>query len=89
MKTVEGTKPIKVILDVFTGEVPSVETSLGVRVVEPRHLLSLYGVKHSSEQCFAVQIARRLIAAGISPMGRQEMADYSEFLDKTAAEAAH
>lgn len=84
-KTVEGMKPIKVILDVFTGEVPSVETASGVRVVEPRHLLSLYGVKHSSEQCFAVQIARRLMAAGINPVGHEAMADCTEFLSRTVA----
>ena len=86
MKTVGGAKPIKLILDVFTGEVPSVETASGVRVVEPRHLLSLYGVKHSSEQCFAVQIARWLVAVGIDPVGHEAMADYNGFLGGAAKE---
>jgi len=86
VKTVGGAKPIKLILDVFTGEVPSVETASGVRVVEPRHLLSLYGVKHSSEQCFAVQIARWLVAVGIDPVGHEAMADYNGFLGGAAKE---
>ncbi|MGI4789872.1 MAG: hypothetical protein ACRYFS_13595 [Janthinobacterium lividum] len=81
VRAMGGTKPIKVILDLFTGVVPFVEIASGVRVVEPRHLLSLYGVKHSSDQCFAVQIAKRLVAAGINPNGRAEMADYSTFLE--------
>ena len=82
VQMMEGTTPIKVILDLFTGDVPFAETVSGVRVVEPRQLLSLYGVKHSSGQCFAVQIATRLLAAGINPVGHAEMADYSEFLGK-------
>ena len=83
VRTMDAAKPIKVILDLFTGDVPFITTASGVRVVEPRHLLSLYGVKHSSDQCFAVQIAKRLVAAGISPNGRAEMADFSRFLDKS------
>ena len=75
---------IKVIFDVFTGTVPSIVTASSVRVVEPSHLLSLYGVKHSSAECFAVQIARRLLSQGVSPNGHAAMADYREFL-KTGA----
>lgn len=84
VKIIDGAKPIKVILDVFTEEVPSVETASDVRVVEPCHLLSLYGVKHSSDQCFAVQIARRLVASDINPVGHEAMADYSGFLGRAA-----
>lgn len=72
-------EPVKVMLDLFVGEVPFVETQ-GFRVVEPKYLLSLYGVVHGSDQCFSVRIARRLIAQGFNPVGRPEMADYSEFL---------
>jgi hypothetical protein len=79
-KIVQGTTTFKVILDIFTGDVPSVMTPSGIRVVEPRHLLSLYGVKHSSVQCFAVQTATRLVAASIDPVGHAEMADYRPFL---------
>jgi len=80
MKTADGAKPVKVILDVFTGDLPSANTPSDVRVVQPEALLPLYGVKHSSEQCFSVQIARKLVARGIDPNGRPEMADFGEFL---------
>ncbi len=87
VKTVEaGCRSIKVIFDLFTGAVPSVETASGVRVVEPNHLLSLYGVKHSSVECFSVQIAKALIARGIDPLGRAEMANYEPFLAKGSGE---
>lgn len=74
-----GGETVKVMLDVFAETIPFVE-SQGYRVVEPSHLLSLYGKKHSSDLCFSVQIARRLVAQGVSPVGHPEMADYSEFL---------
>ena len=70
---------IKVMLDVFIAEVPFVEVG-EFRVVEPKFLLSLYGSKHSSDQCFAVRIASKLLAQGINPIGRAEMAEYGEFL---------
>jgi hypothetical protein len=54
---------VKVIFDLFVHEVPSIEAN-GYTVVEPVHLLGFYGVKHSSEQCVAVQAARRIHAAG-------------------------
>jgi hypothetical protein len=68
---------VKVMLDVFVGEVPSVEAR-GFRVVSPKFLLSLYGSKHGSGQCFAVRIASRLLAQGIDPVGRAEMGEYGE-----------
>lgn len=70
---------VKVILDLFVAEAPFVEAQ-GFKVVEPKYLLSLYGNIHGSGQCFAVCIARRLIAQGIDPVGRPEMADYNVFL---------
>jgi hypothetical protein len=70
---------VKVMLDLFVAEAPFVETR-GFKVVEPKYLLSLYGRVHGSDKCFSVRIAKRLIAAGINPVGRSEMADYSKFL---------
>lgn len=70
---------VKVMLDVFIAEVPSVEVG-EFHIVEPKFLLSLYGSIHSSDQCFAVRNASGLLARGINPVGRPEMADYSEFL---------
>jgi hypothetical protein len=54
---------VKVIFDLFVQDVPTIEVE-GYSVVEPGHMLTFYGVKHSSEQCVAVQAARRILAAG-------------------------
>lgn len=54
---------VKVIFDLFVHEVPTIEID-GYTVVEPNHMLTFYGVKHSSEQCVAVQAARRIQAEG-------------------------
>ena len=54
---------VKVIYDLFVHEVPTIEAN-GYTVVEPIHMLTFYGVKHSSEQCVAVQAARRIQAEG-------------------------
>lgn len=62
----------KVVFDIFLEPVESVEAG-GFRVVEPRTLLSFYGKKHTSEECLAVQEARKLVARGISPVGRPEL----------------
>ncbi len=83
-KTVEAadtadSAPVKVMLDVFVEIVPSVEAG-SMRVVEPAYLLSLYGHKHTSDLCFAVRIARSLLAEGKNPVGHPAMADYRAFL---------
>jgi hypothetical protein len=70
----------QVILDLYTGDVPKVTTRSGVTVVEPMHLISLYGTTHQSKECFSFQIAKELLAKGIAPVGRPEMSDYSRFL---------
>jgi hypothetical protein len=75
-------KPVKIIFDIFTEEVPSVETSSGVAVVEPMYLLSLYGKKHSSIECFSVAIAKDLIAKGEGAVGHPKMADFTKFWKK-------
>lgn len=36
-------------------------------------MLGFYGVKHSSEQCVAVQAARRIHAAGGQILGNSEL----------------
>lgn len=56
-------EPVKVIFDLFVKEVPFIEAQ-GYNVVEPEHMLTFYGVKHSSEQCVAVQAARKIEAEG-------------------------
>jgi len=56
-------EPIKVIFDLFVHGVPTIEVD-GYTVVEPVHMLTFYGVKHSSEQCVAVQAARKIVKDG-------------------------
>lgn len=80
-KTVNtNAKPVKVIFDLFTEKVQSVETSSGIRMVVPEYLLSLYGKKHSSVECFSVQIAKALISKGESLVGHPAMAEFRKFL---------
>src|SRR5262249_49943586 len=73
-------KPVKVMLDLFAEEVPSIEVA-GFRVLEPPFLLAQYGHRHGSNQCFSVQIARRLLERGISPVGNPDMANYEPYLE--------
>lgn len=72
-------KPVKVMLDLFAEEVPFVEVA-GFRVLEPSFLLAQYGHWHGSDQCFSVQIARRLLDRGVNPVGHPEMAIYEPYL---------
>lgn len=60
---VEPPENVKVIFDLFVHEVKTIEVN-GYTVVEPNLMLTFYGVKHSSEQCVAVQAARRIQAEG-------------------------
>lgn len=77
----DGPRPVKVMLDLFVERVPFVTVG-ELRVVEPAYLLTLYGVKHESEYCFSVQIARGLLAQGISPILNVAMGDYRRFIDE-------
>lgn len=65
----KGGKRAKLTIDFFIGGVPARTLDTGWTVVEPSHLLSLYGEKHTSEECFAVSSARKLIGQGIDPVG--------------------
>lgn len=60
---------VKVILDLFVSEVPTLELADGITVVDPPTLLGFYGVKHSSIGCVAVRAARELVARGESVPG--------------------
>jgi len=66
----------KLVLDIYIENVPSILISSGsqtYRIVEPNHLLGLYEKTHSSKNCTAVIEAKKLLAQGISPIGRQEL----------------
>jgi len=64
----------KIVFDVFLEQVPYIQLH-GFNVVEPETLLSFYGSKHSSHECLAVQEAKKLVAKGISPVGRPELVE--------------
>jgi len=66
--TLVGDKDIRMTIDLFVRDVPSIEVR-GWRVVEPEFLLSLYSTIHDSKSCFAVVAASRLIKEGKSPIG--------------------
>ncbi|WP_224243297.1 hypothetical protein [Hyalangium gracile] len=63
---------VKVLLDVFVRRVPSVLVG-DIRVVEPSKLLTFYSHLHGTEECVSVSAARRLLAQGVSPIGREEL----------------
>ncbi|MDH5674317.1 MAG: hypothetical protein OEZ06_19485 [Myxococcales bacterium] len=64
---------VRITIDFFVrAKVPARELH-GYRVVEPSYLLGLYSNIHSSDKCFAVQAAVKLLATGIDPVGRPEL----------------
>ena len=68
-KTVDD---IKIVIDFFVRAVPDFWINEHF-VVLPETLLTFYKNIHSSDKCFAVQAATRLIAAGINPIGHPEL----------------
>jgi hypothetical protein len=73
-------KETTIVFDIFIErEVPYREVN-GYKVVDPEHLLSLYGVIHTSDKCFAVYIARDLIAKGENIINNPKMADYDKII---------
>ncbi|HEC84461.1 MAG: hypothetical protein DRR08_16105 [Candidatus Parabeggiatoa sp. nov. 2] len=74
---------VKVTIDFFvSSEVPYREID-GWRVIEPTFLLGLYKSIHSSDNCFAVQAAARLIEQGIDPVGHPELVEIPRIRMKT------
>jgi len=64
---------VKVTIDFFVrSEIPYREIE-GWKIIKPRFLLSLYKSIHSSDTCFAVQAAARLLEQGIDPVGCSEL----------------
>jgi len=68
---------IKITIDFFVRDVPFIEVN-GWKLVEPEFLLSLYSNIHSSNNCFAVLTAAKLIEQGINPIGREELSTIDE-----------
>ncbi|NES80682.1 MAG: hypothetical protein F6K10_04360 [Moorea sp. SIO2B7] len=70
---VDNKRPVRITIDFFVREdIPHRDID-GWMVVEPRFLLSLYSNIHTSDKCFAVQAAVKLIENGIDPEGREEL----------------
>lgn len=70
----EGSR-FKIIIDLFLKSGVPYREVRGWRIVEPEHLLTLYGDIHSSDNCFAVQAAIKLIGKGIDPQDRNELCE--------------
>ena len=67
--------PFKLTIDFFVYSDPStLTTPEGWKVVHPEELLKLYGTIHSSDKCWAVRSAKKLLENGETPenlMGNQ------------------
>lgn len=66
---------VKVIIDIFVGDIESIEiSSENLRVVEPVKLLSMYRAKsHTTDDCTAVIAARELQVRGEPIVGNPEL----------------
>jgi len=67
-----GLKTRRVTIDFFVRAVPE-RLVQGFRVVEPATLLTFYSNIHTSDKCFAVKAASRLLAQGIDPEGHPDL----------------
>lgn len=65
-------KTMRITIDFFVRDVPSIERR-GFRVVPPATLLTFYQNIHSSDKCFAVKAAHRLIAQGVDPIDHPDL----------------
>ena len=65
-------RQFKVTIDFFVAEVREIKVR-GWRIMDPLSLLLLYGDIHSSDKCFAVPAARRLLAAGEDIVGHPDL----------------
>lgn len=62
----------KVVYDIFVKTVEFIKVQ-DYKLVEPGYLLSLYGNKHTTEDCTAVMAARTLLDRNVSPVLRPEL----------------
>lgn len=63
---IEG-QSFRLTIDFFVGDQPTLEMPGGWKIVRPDVLLSFYGKVHSSDKCWAVEAATRLLANGDKP----------------------
>ncbi len=63
-------REVRTTIDFFESKnLESIQTNGGWNVVEPKTLLSFYSNIHSSDKCWAVKTAIKLLAEGKSPVG--------------------
>ena len=74
-KTVETDtgKDIRITIDFFVSASIPVQKAKGWTVVAPSFLLGLYTNIHSSDKCWAVQAAFKLLMKNINPLDRNEL----------------
>jgi hypothetical protein len=70
-KEMEGKK--KLIIDFFVRKDLQIRIINGWQVINPEQLLTFYGNIHTSDNCFAVRAAEKLIKKNIDPVGREEL----------------
>jgi hypothetical protein len=64
---------VKITFDVFIGDLTSLEVD-GIRVVDPKVLLSMYRAKaHTTDDCTAVIAARELLTKGVEILKNPEL----------------
>jgi len=73
LRRIDATLTLRITVDFFVSENIPYRRVKGWDVVEPRYLLSLYSNINSSDKCFAVQAAVKLLDAGVDPVDREEL----------------
>lgn len=66
-------KSVRVTIDFFVKPEILHRKVKGWTIVEPKFLLGLYSNIHSSDKCWAVQSAIKLLDKGIDPLDREEL----------------
>lgn len=69
--------PVRIIIDFFVKTVPYNEID-GWNIIDAEYLLTLYKSIHSSDNCFAVKAAKKLLDEGIDPIGHPSLAEIPE-----------
>lgn len=66
-------RPIRITIDFFVKADVPYRTVKGWKIVDPEFLLGLYSNIHSSDKCWAVQAAMKLLDKNIDPVDREEL----------------
>lgn len=69
----ENEKSVRITIDFFVKANIPVRKTKGWTIVEPSYLLGLYSNIHSSDKCWAVQAAIKLLDKNIDPLDREEL----------------